>query len=206
MPMPKFKPCLRACQLLLLSLLSACSTPTVVRIAPHAKPAAEKPHAPSHALGEPAANEAVIVINNNAGPGTHAGIFAGSRLNDPAGSYVGTRSMDKNWPGPSLADYVEYQKEDGDKILIYRFRLSPADFAALDARMAAAGPTPPLFCAVAVQNLIAGLGPFKTIPSVGWATPAGLAVLLDQLVDRRIAAGECILADSQPCARLAPGL
>lgn len=202
MPMLKFKPCLRACPLLLLSLLSACSTPTVVRTAPHAQPAAAK----SHALGEPAASEAVIVINYNAGPGTHAGIFAGPRLNDPAGSYVGTRSMDKSWPGPSLADYVEYQKEDGDKILIYRFRLSPADFAALDARMAAAGPTPPLFCAVAVQNLIAGLGPFKAIPSVGWATPAGLAELLDQLVDSRIAAGKCILADNRPCAGPSAGL
>lgn len=206
MPMPRIQPGPHVGLLLLIALLAGCSTPTIVRTAPHVRPAAEKSHAPSHALDEPGENEAVIVINNNAGPGTHAGIFAGRRLNDPAGSYVGTRSMDRHWPGPSLADYVEFQKEDGDKIQIYRFRLSPADFAALDARMAAAGPTPPLFCAVEVQNLIAGLGPFKTIPGVGWATPASLAELLDQLVSSQAAAGKCVLPDNRSCARHASRL
>lgn len=153
-------------------------------------------------LAEPAPSEAVIVINNNAGPGTHAGIFAGPRLNDPAGSYVGTRSMDKSWPGPSLADYVEFQKMDGENIRIYRFRLTPADFTALDARMAAAGPTPPLFCAVAVQNLIAGLGPFKPVPSVGWTTPASLAEVLEQLVSTQVVSGKCVLSNNQPCWNL----
>ncbi len=187
---------------LLVFLLAGCSPSSVVRTAPLAVTA----KGGTTRLAEPAANEAVIIINNNAVPGTHAGIFAGARLNDPAGSYVGTRSMDENWAGPSLADYVEHQKEDGDKILIYRFKMAPADFAALDARMAAAGPTPPLFCAVEVQNLVAGLGPFKSIPSAGWATPAGLARLLDQIIVSRVAAGECVLPDNQSCQTHSPGL
>lgn len=204
--MPGFNPCLLASPLFVLAiLLAGCSTPTVVRTALPGKtaaPASENPHP----LSEPEANEAVIVINNNAGPGTHAGIFAGTRLNDPAGSYVGTRAMDRNWPGPSLADYVDFQKEDGEKIQIYRFKLSSADFAALDSRMAAAGPTPPLFCAVEVQNLIAGLGPFKPVPSVGWATPASLAELLDQLIDKRVASGKCVLPDNQSCQARSSGM
>lgn len=175
--------------------LQGCSPASVVR--PASMPAAHAPAASG--LAEPAANEAVIVINNNAAPGTHAGIFAGTRLNDPAGSYVGTRSQDKNWPGPSLADYVEFQKEDGDNIQIYRFKLSPADFAALDARMASSGPTPPLFCAVEVQNLIAGLGPFRPIPSTGWATPASLGKLLEKLIHSQVAAGKCVLPNNQSC-------
>lgn len=190
---PAFLP---TCLLLLALPLAGCSPASVVRMAPAAQ--TPQPNALLR-LAEPAANEAVIVINNNAGPGTHAGIFAGTRLNDPAGSYVGTRSEDKNWPGPSLADYVEFQKEDGDNIQIYRFRLSPADFAALDSRMALSGPTPPLFCAVEVQNLIAGLGPFKPIPSVGWATPASLGKLLQQLVVSQVATGKCVLPNNQPC-------
>lgn len=191
-----FSTLLPACLFLLALPLAGCSPASVVRTAPAAQAATS--NAPLR-LAEPAANEAVIVINNNAGPGTHAGIFAGARLNDPAGSYVGTRSEDKNWPGPSLADYVEFQKEDGDNIQIYRFKLSPADFAALDSRMASSGPTPPLFCAVEVQNLIAGLGPFKPIPSVGWATPASLGKLLEQLVVSQIATGKCVLPNNQPC-------
>lgn len=201
--MPGTKPSLLAYPLLMLVLLGAgCSTPTIVRTATHDKAASIK----QHPLGEPGANEVVIVINNNAGPGTHAGIFAGIRLNDPAGSYLGTRAMDKNWTGPSLADYVEFQKEDGEKIQIYRFKLAAADFAALDVRMASAGPTPPLFCAVAVQNLIAGLGPFKPIPSVGWATPASLAESLDQLINSQIASGQCVLPDNQSCQTHSPRL
>lgn len=187
----------RACLAIIpAAVLLGCSPPSVVRSAP-AAPASAAP-APG-ILTEPAANEVVIVINNNAPPGNHSGIFAGNRLNDPAGSYVGTRSKDKDWPGPSLADYVEFQKEDGPRIQIYRFRLAAADFAALDARMASAGPTAPLFCAVAVQNLIAGLGPFGSIASVAWATPASLAELLDPLVAPPALAGRCVLPDNRAC-------
>lgn len=176
--------------------LHGCSPASMVRTAP--APAAPVEH-PAGSLAEPASNEAVIVINNNALGGNHAGIFAGARLNDPAGSYVGTRTQNGNWSGPSLADYVEFQKEDGENILIYRFRLAAADFAALDARMAAAGITPPLFCAAEVQNLIAGLGPFAGIAPVYWTSPASLADLLDDLRSGRAAPGVCVMPDNRPC-------
>lgn len=175
--------------------LQGCSPASAIRTAP--LPPAHAPAA--NRLAEPAANEAVIVINNNALGGNHAGIFAGARLNDPAGSYVGMRSQDRNWPGPSLADYVEFQKEDGENILIYRFRLAAADFAVLDARMAAAGITPPLFCAAGVQNLIAGVGPFAAIDPVYWTSPASLADLLDGLKNGPAAPGVCVMPDNRPC-------
>lgn len=188
---------LRGCLALFAALLlHGCSPPTVVRATPAAEtssPSAKRP------LAEPAANEVVVVINNNAVAGNHAGIFAGARLNDPAGSYLGTRSRDSNWPGPSLADYVEFQKEDGERIQIYRFKLAPDDFAAIDSRMASAGITPPLFCAVQVHNLVAGLGPFGPLEKVGWTTPASLARQLDKLIDGQAAPGECVMPDNQPC-------
>lgn len=149
---------------------------------------------------EPEGNEAVIVINNNAMAGNHAGIVAGRRLNDPAGSYVGKRSENKDWPGPSLADYVSFQREeDGDRILIYRFRLNHEDFNALNVRMSMASPGIPLLCAVDVNNLVAGIGPFKTIESAGWATPAGLAERLNQLLRQGQLNGECVMPDNTPC-------
>lgn len=176
--------------------LHGCSPPTVIRTTPVAT---ASPSNAKSVLAEPAANEVVIIINNNAVAGNHAGIFAGARLNDPAGSYLGTRSQDSNWSGPSLADYVEFQKEDGERIQIYRFKLAPGDFAAIDNRMASAGITPPLFCAVQVHNLVAGLGPFGSLEKVGWTTPASLARQLDKLIDGQAAPGECVMPDNQAC-------
>jgi hypothetical protein len=176
--------------LLASSLMQACgpSTHTLVRQETRPDPAG---------IAEPAANEVVVMINNNSPSGTHAGIFAGSRLNDPSGTYVGQRSQDKSWPGPSLSDYVAFQKEDGERIQLYRFRLAPEQFKALDARMAAAGPTAPLFCAVEVNNLIAGLGPFEAIRTVGWISPAELGRQLDELAQRQL--GKCEMPGKAAC-------
>lgn len=149
------------------------------------------------AIAEPATDEVVIVINNNSVGGTHAGVFAGLRLNDPSGTYVGKRMEDKSWPGPSLSDYVVFQKEDGDKIQLYRFRLAADKFKALDERMAAAGPTPPLFCAAEVKHLIGGIEPFSGIVRDGWISPAGLAELLDKLTREQV--GTCEMPDTSSC-------
>ncbi len=180
-------------------LLQACSPASVRLVTPSAE--SEKNHlAAGIRVAEPADNEAVIVINNNAIGGTHAGLFAGHRLNDPAGSYVGKRSGNKDWTGPSLADYVSFQREeDGERILIYRFRLTPEDFNALDARMSSTSPGLPLLCAVEVNNLIAGIGPFKAIENAGWTTPASLAERLDQLLRQGHLPGECVMPDNQAC-------
>jgi hypothetical protein len=150
-------------------------------------------------LIEPAPDEVVVVLNVNALGGNHAGLFAGDLLIDPAGSYFGVRGQDKNWTKPTLKDYARYQTVDGLKIRFYRFRLKPPAFAAIVQRIREAGTTPPLFCASAVQNLLASIVPFEAIGQAGWTTPTALARLLDALTHGEDAVGECQKLDGSPC-------
>jgi len=150
-------------------------------------------------LAEPAADEVVVVINDNAFGGNHAGLFAGSLLIDPAGSYVGMRGEDASWQGPTLEDYARYQTVDGPNIRFYRFRLQPQAFASIEQRIRASGFTPPLFCAAAVQNLLAGLAPFDSLEHTGWTSPTALGRELDTLTQGDAAAGECQKLDATPC-------
>ena len=99
----------------------------------------EPPPAVVIKLAEPASDEVVVVINDNAFGGNHAGLFAGSLLIDPAGSYVGVRGEDATWQGPTLADYARYQTVDGPNIRFYRFRLQPQAFASIEQRIRASG-------------------------------------------------------------------
>ena len=55
-------------------------------------------------------------------------------------------------------------------------------FAVIEKRVQTAGITPPLFCVVAVQNQIAGVGPFSGIAETGWTSPAALAERLELVV------------------------
>lgn len=149
---------------------------------------------------EPGKNEVVIVINDNAAfVGTHTGIFAGARLSDPAGSYLTKRSQDADWEGTSLTDYVRFQLQDGPWIKLYRFSLPPETFGAVESRVINAGITMPLFCAAAVQNLIAGIGPFDNIPRVWWTSPTALARDLDPLTLGSFALGICAWPNGAPC-------
>lgn len=150
-------------------------------------------------IAEPASNEVIVVVNDNALGGNHAGLFAGTLLIDPAGSYFGRRGVDKAWQGPTLADYARFQTVDGLKIRLYRFLLKPRAFSEIARRVRDAGPTPPLFCASTVQNLLADAEPFKGIESVGWTTPAALGRLLDGLTRGEAAIGECQNLDASPC-------
>jgi len=150
-------------------------------------------------MAEPAGLEVVIVINNNAIGGSHAGMFAGGHLSDPSGSYLEVRSRDPAWPGVSLNDYVRFQREDGEDVRIYRFRLEARNFALIDERLRNESPTPPLFCAAAVQNHIAGIGPFAGIETVGWTSPSALAERLDALLHARSAAAACVRPSGAPC-------
>jgi len=159
--------------------------------------ASEAPPEAAIRLAEPAPDE--VVVNDNALGGNHAGLFAGTTLIDPAGSYVWTRSRDRAWPGPTLADYARYQIADGLKIRFYRFRLQPKTFAAILQRIRDAGSTPPLFCAAAVQNLLAGLTPFDRIKGVGFTTPTELGHVLDGLTHGQGAVGVCQKLDASPC-------
>lgn len=148
-------------------------------------------------LVEPAADEAVVVINDSALGGNHAGLFAGDRLIDPAGSYFGVRGEDKTWYGSTLADYARCQTTDGLKVRFYRFRLKSDAMAQLRQRIADAGPTPPLFCAAAVQNLLVDIAPFEAITRTGFTTPTALGKRLDALVTHGV--GECRQLDASPC-------
>ncbi len=109
------------------------------------------------------------------------------------------RSRDLSWTGTTLADYARYQTVDGLKIHLYRFRLDPDAFTAIVQRVRDAGPTPPLFCASAVQNLLAGIAPFDVIEQVGWTTPSVLGRVLDRLTQGEDAVGECQNLDASPC-------
>lgn len=149
-------------------------------------------------LAEPGDEELAVVINANAVFGNHAGLFAGSRLSDPAGSYVSFRRQQPGWT-PSLADYVRFQTTDGPHIRVYRFRLAPDEIASIAERLPEADGAAPLFCAAAVQNAIAGVGPFAGIPRTGWTSPANVASLLDQLLTAAGNAGRCELPDGTPC-------
>lgn len=150
-------------------------------------------------LDEPTAEEVVVVINDNALGGNHAGLFAGKILYDPAGSYVGMRRQDKTWSAASLADYARYQTTDGLKVRFYRFRLSEQAMTQLQQRIADASPTPPLFCASAVQNVLVGIAPFDGLESTGLTTPSALGRRLDSLIRGASAVGECQQLDATRC-------
>lgn len=155
-------------------------------------------------LSEPEPDEVVVVINHNAALGNHTGLWAGKLLADPAGSYLSLRSRGPGWNGPSLSDYVRFQMEDGHRVLVYRFRLKPDEFAQVHQRVVTAGPTAPLYCAAAVQNLIAGIGPFASIRPVGWTSPADLAKELQPLWQGERPAGSCQWPDGEVCSRASP--
>jgi hypothetical protein len=181
----------RSVQRLLVLLLAACADLSPVDD-PEAKHAGRRAR-----LADVAPDEVVLVINNNAAGGRHSGVFAGHELSDPSGSYVFQRSSTPGWPGATLDDYVAFQLEDGPKVRVYRFKLSAAEFAEIERRIRATGVTPPLFCAVAVQNQIAGVGPFAGITDTGWTSPSALARRLDALVGSR--AGACLRPSGRPC-------
>jgi hypothetical protein len=183
----------RSACLLFVFLLAACAD-----LSPIDDPGTRRA-GPRARLADVGQDEVVIVINNNAAGGRHSGLFAGSELSDPSGSYVVQRSSSSGWSGPSLDDYVTFQLEDGDNVRVYRFSLQSRDFAEIQRRVRAAGVTAPLFCAVTVQNQIAGVGPFAGIGEIGWTSPSALARRLDELVSRPVAAGACLRPSGNSC-------
>jgi len=172
-------------------LLAACAGLPTDENSPQRRGARPAPDVPR--------GEVVIVINGNAAGGRHAGLFAGPWLSDPSGSYVNQRADAPQWPGPSLADYVAFQKEDGDDVRVYRFKLREADFAEIERRVRSAGTTMPLFCAATVQGQIAGVGPFKEIPDTFWTSPSALAEQLHRLAVGANGGGTCMRPSGRPC-------
>lgn len=169
-------------------LLSACAGLAADPDGRGARPAPDVPR-----------GEVAVVINGNAAGGRHAGLFAGPWLSDPSGSYVTQRAGSPAWPGPSLADYVAYQLEDGDDVRVFRFRLSEPEFAEIERRVRSASGTIPLFCAATVQGQIAGVGPFKDVADAFWTSPSALAEQLQRLVGRPSVVGACLRPSGAPC-------
>ncbi len=155
----------------------------------------------AHAVNvtEPAADEVAIVINNNAGFGTHAGLFVGARMSDPAGNYWRERRDDPDWKHPTLRDYVRHQMVDGLRVQVFRFRLDPADIKIIDQRVANQGITVPLNCAAEVRDQVANVGVFKALKPRGWLSPAALAEQLLPLIEGPTAVGICTWGNGVPC-------
>jgi hypothetical protein len=143
--------------------------------------------------------EIVIVLNLNNSFGTHTGMFLGNTLNDPAGGYLAARTGKPWWQGPSLEDYIRFQREDGDLVQIYRYTLSQADFDVIASRVRVFGFNAPMYCAADVQNEIAGVGPFKTIKPVRWTSPVALGEALRALPTDPVAGKACTWPSGRPC-------
>lgn len=155
-------------------------------------------------IREPGPQEVVVVINDNAQM-VHSGMFAADQLLDPAGSYIGTRAMESDWPGTSLQDYVRFQLQDGPVVKLYRFDLPREQFVEVKARIDAAGGTLPLFCAARVQNVISGIEPFESVPNAWLVSPATLAYHLDAIIGRSVFAGACYWPNGASCNPLSAG-
>lgn len=180
----------------LIVMLHACaSAPSVPHTLP---PLAGGTYPGTLSVDEPAAQEVVIVINDNLKM-KHSGMFVGAKLVDPAGSYENTRELRTEWRGVSLEDYVRYQLEDGPDVKLYRFALAAEPFARIRARADAAGRTMPLFCVARVQNLISGIGPFETIADAWLVFPSTLAGDLDRVVMSRSVPGVCNWPNGTSC-------
>jgi len=184
-------------------MLAACATP--LPLAVELDPAVDNDipagEMPATRLQEPRDDEVVVVVNNNSGIGNHAGLFVGRRLSDPAGSYRFIRAQSKGWRRPTLNDYVGFQMTDGERIQSFRFTLPQAELSAIAARLPVADAAAPLFCASAVNNALAGIGPFARIKPVNWMSPAAVAEQLEALLAGNPALGRCVLPDGAACAQ-----
>ena len=184
-------------------MLAACagSLPLEVELDPTVENDLPGAEMPATHLQEPRDDEVVVVINNTGGIGNHAGIFVGRRLSDPAGSYRFVRAKAKGWRRPTLNDYVGFQMVDGNHDQSFRFTLPEAEFSAIAARLPVADAAAPLFCAAAVNNALAGIGPFGEIKAVNWRTPAAVAEELEAILAANPGIGRCVLPDGSPCAK-----
>lgn len=176
------------CGIALALILNACTHhPTPLQASP----------TPLADIREPGPTEVVVVINANSFAGSHAGLFAGARLYDPSGTYAGSRSEAPGWHAPALADYLRYHLRDGPHVHLYRFRLTQSEFDAISTRISRAGWTMPMFCAAGVQDILAGIGPFKALEPSWWTSPLQLGKRLQGMAPVSVVSGEC--AEAQPC-------
>jgi len=179
-----------------MALLGACAqAPNIPQTPP---PPISSDYPAKLDIAAPGQQEVVVVVNDNIKM-MHAGMFAGDKLLDPAGSYLGARGLDRSWQGVNLQDYVRFQLEDGPAVKLYRFTLSANEFARIRARVDEAGVTIPFFCAARVQNILSGVAPFDAVPDAWLVSPAALAAHLDKLVGGSEASGACYWPNGASC-------
>lgn len=176
-------------------LVSCAQIPLVTHTAP---PPIGNGYPEQLGILEPGPREVVVVVNNNLKM-VHAGMFAGDALLDPAGSYEHSRRLEPGWKGVSLQDYLRFQLDDGPIVNLYRFNLSPEQFAQIKERLDAAGRTMPLFCAAKVQNIISGIGPFESIPDAWIVFPSTLAKYFDAILNTKRITGACLWPNGASC-------
>ena len=121
----------------------------------------------------------VVINNNDPVIGTHAGVVVGSGsdavLYDPGGNY---RNAEKGSGDAlygrdvNLNDYINYQRKDGSEVQIYTFLTTPAQEAAIKARIENNGSRGPGYCAADTSKALDGIGPFKGLGIS--ITPSGL--------------------------------
>ena len=117
------------------------------------------------------------------------------------GTNIPVAAPPKGWRRPTLNDYVGFQMNDGQRVQSYRFALPEAEASAIAARLPAADAAAPLFCASAVNNALAGIGPFAGIKPVNWMTPAAVAEQLEAILAANPGIGRCVLPDGSSCAQ-----
>ena len=186
---------------LILVLVSCAQTPLVQHTPP---PQIGNGYPETLGILEPMPREVVVVVNINMKM-VHAGMFAGDTLLDPAGSYEYSRHLESDWKGVSLQDYLRFQLDDGPSVKVYRFSLSPEQFAQIKSRLDNAGRTMPLFCAAKVQNIISGIEPFESIPDAWIVFPSTLAKHLDAIISINRITGACLWPNGASCYPLVLG-
>jgi uncharacterized protein RhaS with RHS repeats len=145
--------------------------------------------------------DTVIIINNNTPViGTHAGLYldhgvigvvpgkpmenTGREIYDPAGHYLNaTRGEEGTFYGKDadLNNYINFQKEDGTNVEIYRFKTTPEEEREIAKKIQETGDPRGLSCAPSVSSVLSGTGPFKNLGT--YRTPSGFGNALKKLLD-----------------------
>ena len=143
----------------------------------------------SYALGRPTSLydpfglDVWTIINRNGALG-HAGLYMnvdGGIVYDPGGGYRNDLKGGGDaiqGDGANLSDYVNSQSEDGPRIDVLHFPLTPEEDQQIIDRISQHDACSPFTCAACVSDVLSGIGPFKDLGKHQF--PRGLG---DRLLD-----------------------
>jgi len=127
------------------------------------------------------ASHSAVHIENNEGP----------LLYDPAGSYVTAVKSDPTrfyrcalgdtcfGPDASVENFVEFHKANGNRSKVFVFNTTLKEQRRIAENVYAEGIGKPLYCAVAIVNVLKGIGPFLNLKRT--MLPGRLATQLEKL-------------------------